>query len=82
MYLGSLFFFLLKIEGEESHARMSGMHVRMFHIFCENITSYIMNIIHARNIYSFYPIFRHPGNFVIWEPQSDYRVILFYIYMY
>jgi hypothetical protein len=23
-----------------------------------------------------------PGNFVIWEPQSDYRVILFYIYMY
>ena len=25
--------------------------------FCENIKNYIMNIIHARNIYSFYPIF-------------------------
>ena len=24
--------FFLKKEGEESHARMSGMHVRMFHI--------------------------------------------------
>ena len=30
--------------------------------FCENIKSYIMNIIHARNIYSFYPIFRHSVN--------------------
>jgi hypothetical protein len=27
-----LVFFFLKKEGEESHARMSGMHVRMFHI--------------------------------------------------
>jgi hypothetical protein len=26
-------FFFLKKEGEESHARMSGMHVRMFHIY-------------------------------------------------
>ena len=25
--------FFLKKEGEESHARMSGMHVRMFHIY-------------------------------------------------
>ena len=28
-----LVFFFIKIEGEESHARMSGMHVRMFHIY-------------------------------------------------
>jgi hypothetical protein len=28
--------------------------------FCENIKNYIMNIIHARNIYSFYPIFSSP----------------------
>jgi hypothetical protein len=25
--------FFLKKEGEESHARMSGMHVRMFHVY-------------------------------------------------
>ena len=25
--------FFIKIEGEESHARMSGMHVHMFHIY-------------------------------------------------
>ena len=30
--------------------------------FCENIKSYIMNIIHARNIYSFYPILSHSVN--------------------
>jgi hypothetical protein len=30
--------------------------------FRENIKSYIMIIIHARNIYSFYPIFRHSVN--------------------
>ena len=30
--------------------------------FRENIKSYIMNIIHARNIYSLYPIFRHSVN--------------------
>ena len=28
-----LVFFVLKKEGEESHARMSGMHVRMFHVY-------------------------------------------------
>jgi hypothetical protein len=62
LFISFSYFFSLKIEGEESHARMSGMHVRMFHIFCENIKSYIMNIIHARNKYSFYPIFRHSVN--------------------
>ena len=34
--------------------------------------------VHCLNMYSD----DGPGNVVIWEPQSDYRVILFYIYMY
>ena len=29
----SRIFFFFRKEGEESHVRMSGMHVRMFHIY-------------------------------------------------
>ena len=51
-FISFLYIFFLKIDGEVA-CTMSGMHVRMFHIFCENIKSYtlcIMNIIHARYI--------------------------------